>query len=134
MYTMYTMYTATLHCTTQVRRYHIDGQLHGRPHLVCHHITPQVHDRMTEQVYSESLTSFAVDTLPTPVYTVPVMQLGRQALIQINEVGWQCMVLRCVARTFRSSSPVASRLGCCQKMCYSSTCIVAGPLAPIGGA
>lgn len=41
---------------------------------------------MTEQMYSEPLTSFAVDTLPTPVYTVPVMEQGRAALIKINEV------------------------------------------------
>ena len=49
-------------------------------------IVSQVHDRMTEQMYSKPLTSFAVDTQPTPVYTVPVMEQGRQALIQINEV------------------------------------------------
>ena len=46
----------------------------------------QVHDRMTEQVYSAPLQSFRTDTVPTPVFTVPVMAQGAAALQQINEV------------------------------------------------
>ena len=46
----------------------------------------QVHDRMTEQVYPTPLRSFKTDTLPTPVFTVPVMTKGAAALEEINEV------------------------------------------------
>lgn len=46
----------------------------------------QVHDRMTEQVYSTPLKSFATDVVPTPVFTVPIMEQGTAALEQINEV------------------------------------------------
>lgn len=88
----------------------------------------QVHDRMTEQMYNEPLTSFAVDTLPTPVYTVPVMEQGREALIHINEVRRCSHYGHIICCTFRSSSPVALRLGCCQSLCHSTTRIVAGPL------
>jgi phosphoribosylformylglycinamidine synthase len=45
---------------------------------------PQVHDRMTEQVYPEPLRSFASSALPGPVFTVPVLEKGRAALEQIN--------------------------------------------------
>eukprot|EP00891_Asterochloris_glomerata_P009825 jgi/Astpho2/9825/fgenesh1_pm.00149_%23_37_t len=44
-----------------------------------------VHDRMTEQVYAESLKSFATDLLPMPVFSVPVMEKGAAALQDINE-------------------------------------------------
>ena len=47
----------------------------------------QVHDRMTEQVYPTPLRSFKTDTVPTPVFTVPIMSQGAAALEQINEVG-----------------------------------------------
>lgn len=46
----------------------------------------QVHDRMTEQVYPTALKSFGTDTVPTPVFTVPIMEQGTAALEQINEV------------------------------------------------
>jgi len=47
-----------------------------------------VHDRMTEQVYEAPLTSFASDTVPAPVATVPVVSLGRAALEKVNaEIG-----------------------------------------------
>lgn len=45
----------------------------------------QVHDRMTEEVYSEPLRSFASSAVPGLVFTVPVMEKGRAALEQINE-------------------------------------------------
>ena len=51
----------------------------------------QVHDRMTEQVYPRPLQSFKTDMVPTPVFTVPIMEQGAAALEQINEVqdkGW----------------------------------------------
>ncbi len=43
-----------------------------------------VHDRMTEQVYEAPLTSFASDTVPAPVATVPVVSQGRAALEKVN--------------------------------------------------
>jgi hypothetical protein len=46
-----------------------------------------VHDRMTEQVYPQALTSFASDTVPAPVATIPVVAEGRAALERINKVG-----------------------------------------------
>ena len=45
----------------------------------------QVHDRMTEQIYAEPLSSFASPVTPSPVFTVPVLQQGRRALEEINE-------------------------------------------------
>jgi len=41
---------------------------------------------MTEQVYPTPLLSFKTDTVPTPVFTVPIMSQGAAALEQINEV------------------------------------------------
>jgi len=43
-----------------------------------------VHDRMTEQLYTETLRSFRVDKKPEPVFTVPVLAKGRAALEEIN--------------------------------------------------
>jgi len=43
-----------------------------------------VHDRMTEQVYEHSLTSFATDVVPAPVITIPVVAEGRAALERVN--------------------------------------------------
>ncbi len=45
----------------------------------------QVHDRMTEQVYLEPLKSFVSPVIPSPVFTVPVLEQGRRALEEINE-------------------------------------------------
>ena len=45
----------------------------------------QVHDRMTEQVYLEPLKSFKSQVMPSPVFTVPVLEQGRRALEDINE-------------------------------------------------
>ena len=60
----------------------------------------QVHDRMTEEVYSQPLRSFRSTAQPAPVFTVPVLARGRAALEDINaELGlafdeqarlWQC--------------------------------------------
>jgi len=43
-----------------------------------------VHDRMTECVYTQHLTSFKVNMKPQPVYTIPLLEQGREALIKIN--------------------------------------------------
>ncbi|KAF5807608.1 putative phosphoribosylformylglycinamidine synthase [Helianthus annuus] len=44
-----------------------------------------VHDRMTECVYPDKLTSFKTSIVPEEVYYVPVMEKGRQALEEINQ-------------------------------------------------
>ncbi|KZV28375.1 putative phosphoribosylformylglycinamidine synthase, chloroplastic/mitochondrial-like [Dorcoceras hygrometricum] len=44
-----------------------------------------VHDRMTECVYSEKLTSFETNIVPEEVRYIPVMEKGRKALEEINE-------------------------------------------------
>ncbi|XP_078440544.1 purine biosynthesis 4 [Wolffia australiana] len=43
-----------------------------------------VHDRMTESVYPHRLSSFQSPAAPEPVTVVPVVELGRAALEQIN--------------------------------------------------
>ncbi|KAF6151385.1 hypothetical protein GIB67_012245 [Kingdonia uniflora] len=47
--------------------------------------TAMVHDRMTECLYPQKLTSFETNVVPEPVQSVPVMVKGRQALEEINE-------------------------------------------------
>lgn len=44
-----------------------------------------VHDRMTECVYTQRLTSFETSVVPNEVHYVPVMERGRQALEEINQ-------------------------------------------------
>ena len=55
---------------------------------------------MTEQVYPTPLSSFKTDTVPTPVFTVPIMAQGAAALEQINEV---CLLLQVPALQHRSA-------------------------------
>ncbi len=43
-----------------------------------------MHDRMTEEVYGQSLRSFRSTAQPAPVFTVPVLARGRAALEEIN--------------------------------------------------
>jgi phosphoribosylformylglycinamidine synthase len=45
----------------------------------------EVHDRMTECVYTEPLRSFASNITPKPVMTIPVMTRGQAALESINK-------------------------------------------------
>lgn len=44
-----------------------------------------VHDRMTECVYAQTLTSFETSVVPEEVRYVPVMENGREALEEINQ-------------------------------------------------
>ncbi|XP_047325227.1 probable phosphoribosylformylglycinamidine synthase, chloroplastic/mitochondrial [Impatiens glandulifera] len=44
-----------------------------------------VHDRMTECVYTKTLTSFETNVIPEEVSHVPVMEEGRKALEEINQ-------------------------------------------------
>ncbi|KAK3018909.1 hypothetical protein RJ639_005114 [Escallonia herrerae] len=46
--------------------------------------TAMVHDRMTECVYPQKLTSFETSVVPEEVRFVPVMENGREALEEIN--------------------------------------------------
>ncbi|BBG95934.1 purine biosynthesis 4, partial [Prunus dulcis] len=44
-----------------------------------------VHDRMTECVYTQKLTSFETSVVPEEVRCIPVMERGRKALEEINQ-------------------------------------------------
>ena len=44
-----------------------------------------IHDRMTECVYTQKLTSFETSVIPEEVRYVPVMENGRKALEEINQ-------------------------------------------------
>ncbi len=61
----------------------------SRPTHVCSahasHRLLQVHDRMTECVYTTPLQSFATQITPKPVITIPVMKSGQAALEAINK-------------------------------------------------
>ncbi|ONM08577.1 putative phosphoribosylformylglycinamidine synthase chloroplastic/mitochondrial [Zea mays] len=46
--------------------------------------TALVHDRMTECIYRNKLTSFQSDVVPEPVCIVPVIERGEEALKEIN--------------------------------------------------
>ena len=48
-------------------------------------INEKLHDRMTEQVYPEPLTTFDHGVKPVAVETVPIMSQGRAALEKINK-------------------------------------------------
>ena len=62
---------------------------------------------MTEQVYPTPLSSFKTDTVPTPVFTVPIMAQGAAALEQINEV---CLPLQVFALQHRYKAGPAVRI------------------------
>ncbi len=47
-------------------------------------ILPLIHDRMTECPYPERLTTFETGIRPEPVYTVPLIEEGKEALRRIN--------------------------------------------------
>lgn len=51
----------------------------------CEAFAALVHDRMTEQRYLEPLKSFATDTVPAAVETIPLMKEGRAALEKVND-------------------------------------------------
>ncbi|XP_062106010.1 probable phosphoribosylformylglycinamidine synthase, chloroplastic/mitochondrial [Humulus lupulus] len=48
-------------------------------------LAAMVHDRMTECVYTQKLTSFETTVIPEEVRYVPVMENGRKALEEINQ-------------------------------------------------
>lgn len=55
----------------------LDGQINE--------FAAMVHDRMTESVYAQKLTSFETNVVPEEVRHIPVMEKGREALEEINE-------------------------------------------------
>ncbi|XP_071900899.1 probable phosphoribosylformylglycinamidine synthase, chloroplastic/mitochondrial [Coffea arabica] len=55
----------------------LDGQINE--------FAAMVHDRMTECVYAQKLTSFETNVVPEEVRHIPVMEKGREALEEINE-------------------------------------------------
>ena len=52
--------------------------------LLIEQLLPLIHDRMTECVYPERLTTFDTGIKPEPVYTVPLIEEGREALVRLN--------------------------------------------------
>ncbi|GAB4854109.1 hypothetical protein Ancab_022692 [Ancistrocladus abbreviatus] len=56
----------------------------GLQHDQISEFAAMVHDRMTECVYAQKLTSFKTDVVPEKVQYVPVMEMGRKALEEIN--------------------------------------------------
>jgi len=50
----------------------------------CRDLLAAVHDRMTECPYPEPLASFDPGVAPEPVFEVPVLEHGRDALVRIN--------------------------------------------------
>jgi phosphoribosylformylglycinamidine synthase len=47
-------------------------------------IKSMLHDRMTEEVYTNPITSFESGAVPNPVETIPIMTEGRAALEKVN--------------------------------------------------
>ncbi|RMG70195.1 MAG: phosphoribosylformylglycinamidine synthase, partial [Nitrospirae bacterium] len=52
--------------------------------LLIEKLLPLIHDRMTECVYPERLKSFDTGIKPEPVYNVPLIEEGREALVRLN--------------------------------------------------
>ena len=121
--------------------------------FLLHYMCPlliQVHDRMTEQVYPTPLRSFKTDTLPTAVFTVPVMAKGAAALEEINEVLLVIARLFCVKASLllvcnpgailvqmsspdRSCSSLLSYTACVtHSRCISNSEVFAGLCLPAG--
>ncbi|MCO5568338.1 hypothetical protein L7F22_022037 [Adiantum nelumboides] len=60
----------------------------GDPHLDLSQLevfSALVHDRMTECVYPSKLISFETNVVPEPVFQVPVVEKGQEALEAINQ-------------------------------------------------
>lgn len=66
------------------RRYLLYSQEELQEHQI-NEFAAMVHDRMTECVYTQRLTSFETNMVPEEVQFVPVMEQGRKALEEINE-------------------------------------------------
>ncbi|OWM87818.1 hypothetical protein CDL15_Pgr019402 [Punica granatum] len=66
------------------RRYLLYSQVPLTDHQIDE-FAQMVHDRMTECVYPQRLTSFETSMVPEEVLFVPVMEKGRKALEEINE-------------------------------------------------
>lgn len=67
------------------RRYKfIFSQLSAISHQLSANFLDLIHDRMTECQYPEPLTTFETGTKPEPVYIVPLIEEGKEALKKIN--------------------------------------------------
>jgi phosphoribosylformylglycinamidine synthase len=70
-------------------------------------LTAMLHDRMTEEEYKKSLTTFDNGASPVPVRTIPIMAEGRAALEKINDemgLGFDDFDLDYYTELFRVSS------------------------------
>ncbi len=65
------------------RRYLLRGA--ALPDHLVEAFAAMVHDRMTECVYREPLTSFHLDVAPLPTTVVPVLEEGPAALARLNQ-------------------------------------------------
>jgi phosphoribosylformylglycinamidine synthase len=63
------------------RRYRVSGKVTDD---TLDRLVAALHDRMTECVYRERLASFEPGVSPEPVFVVPVMEEGRDALVRLN--------------------------------------------------
>jgi phosphoribosylformylglycinamidine synthase len=70
-----------IHRIERSRRYLPEGGLKHEEEAI---FLDAVHDRMNEVRYRERLLSFEPGITPEPVYTVPLLEEGREALIRIN--------------------------------------------------
>ena len=72
-------------------------------------IKSMLHDRMTEEEYSEPLSSFDTGAAPKPVQTIPIMAEGRAALEKINKemgLGFDDFDLDYYTKIFKVRRPV----------------------------
>ncbi len=69
------------------RRYHVVfiSDFQSPVSTLKSRILPFIHDRMTECPYPESLQTLDIDLKREPVYTVPLMEEGKEALMKTNE-------------------------------------------------
>uniref|UniRef100_A0A803N959 Phosphoribosylformylglycinamidine synthase n=1 Tax=Chenopodium quinoa TaxID=63459 RepID=A0A803N959_CHEQI len=66
------------------RRYMFFSSKNPLQEQQIHDFAAMVHDRMTECLYTQRLTSFKTSLVPEEVLYVPVMEQGRKALEEIN--------------------------------------------------
>lgn len=66
------------------RRYMLFAKSPLQEHQI-NEFAAMVHDRMTECVYAQRLTTFKTSVVPEEVQYIPVMEKGRKALEEINE-------------------------------------------------
>jgi phosphoribosylformylglycinamidine synthase len=67
------------------RRYKLVGSRKAEEDLIVRLFPQLIHDRMTECLYLGPLATFETGIRPEPIKIIPVMEEGKQALVQINK-------------------------------------------------